>query len=57
LETIGREVVRLQPNLNTFYTRTFPWLVPLGPLYGLLAREISDPDGDVVRMVLRKRVS
>jgi hypothetical protein len=50
------ETVRLQPNLNALYTRAFPWLVPLGPLYGVLAREISDPGGDVVRMLLRKRI-
>jgi len=47
-------VARLQPNLNAAYTRTFPLLVPLGPLFGLLARERLGPDGDVVRLVLRK---
>lgn len=56
LELIRVETVRLQPNLNVLYTRAFPWLVPLGPLYGVLAREISDPAGDVVRMLLRKRI-
>jgi SAM-dependent methyltransferase len=54
LEPVRREVVRLQPNLNALYTRVFPWLVPLGPLYGLLAREIRDSKGDVVRLLLRK---
>lgn len=56
LELVRMETVRLQPNLNTLYTRTFPWLVPLGVLYGVLSREISDPAGDVVRMLLRKKV-
>jgi SAM-dependent methyltransferase len=55
LELVQREVVRLQPNLNTVYTCAFPWLVPLGPLFGVLAREVKDPEGDVVRLLLRKR--
>lgn len=54
LEPVRMEIVRLQPNLNALYTRAFPWLVPLGPLFGVLAREIGDPDGDVVRVLLRK---
>lgn len=49
-------VVRLQPNLNAAYTRWFPWLVPLGPLYGLLMRERAGPDdGDVVRVLFSRR--
>jgi len=36
-------VVRLQPNLQTAYVRTFPLLVPLGPAYGVLARERPGP--------------
>jgi SAM-dependent methyltransferase len=55
LEPVHREVVRLRPNLNVLYTRMFPWLVPLGLLFGVLAREIRDPEGDVVRVLLRKR--
>ncbi len=55
LEPVRREVVRLQPNLNALYTRMFPWLMPLGPLYGVLAREIRDTRGDVARLLLRKR--
>lgn len=54
LEPIRREVVRLQPNLNALYTRAFPWLVPLGPFYGVLARQIRDPAGDVVCVLLKK---
>jgi SAM-dependent methyltransferase len=45
---------RLQPNLNAAYTRTFPLLVPLGPLFGLLARERLGPDGDVARLLLAR---
>ena len=55
LEPIRREVVRLRPNLNSLYARGFPSLVPLGPLFGVLAREVRDPDGDVVRMLLKKK--
>ena len=39
LELVSREVVRMQPNWNEAYLRTFPALLPLGPLFGLLARE------------------
>ena len=55
VELVERDVVRLSPNLNTAYNRAFPLLVPLGPFFGLLARERSGPDGDVVRLVLRRR--
>ena len=55
LDLVRRETVRLQPNWNAAYVRLFPWLVPLGPLYGLLARERRGPDGDVVRLTLVKR--
>ncbi len=55
LELERRSVVRLQPNLNAAYNRLFPWLVPLGPLFGLAARERADPDGDVVRLTLGRR--
>ena len=40
LELVSHEVVRMEPNWNAAYTRTFPWLLPLGPLYGLLGREV-----------------
>jgi SAM-dependent methyltransferase len=55
LELRGRTVARLQPNWNSAYVRLFPWLVPLGPLYGLLARERLGPGGDVVRLSLASR--
>ena len=48
----SRRVARLRPNLNAAYNRLFPWLVPLGPLFGVLARERDDPAGDVVRLTL-----
>ena len=47
-------ISRLQPNLNALYTRTFPLLVPLGPLFGLLARRREDPGGDVIRLTFRR---
>jgi SAM-dependent methyltransferase len=50
-----REVVRLQPNWQPLYSRLFPWLIALGPFYGLLAREKRGPGGDVVRLVLARR--
>jgi SAM-dependent methyltransferase len=55
LELVSREVVRMQPNWNAAYTRTFPWLLPLGPVYGVIARERRGPGGDVVRLVFVKR--
>jgi SAM-dependent methyltransferase len=55
LELVSREVVRMQPNWNDAYVRSFPWLVPVGPFYGLLGREVEAPDGDVVRLAFVKR--
>jgi SAM-dependent methyltransferase len=55
LELRHRDVVRLQPNWQPLYSRLFPWLIALGPLYGLLARERVGPGGDVVRLVLQRR--
>lgn len=55
LEVQGRRVARLQPNLNTAYNRLFPWLLPLGPFFGILAREKDDPAGDVVRLTFTRR--
>ncbi len=55
LELIESSVVGLRPNLSALHARTFPLLVPLGPVYGLLAGERDGPDGDVVRLVLRRR--
>jgi hypothetical protein len=54
LELVSREVVRMQPNWNEAYVRGFPWLVALGPLYGVLGREVASPDGDVVRLVFAR---
>jgi SAM-dependent methyltransferase len=54
LRVTQRSVVRLQPNLNAAYNRTFPLLVPLGPLFGVLARERRGPGGDVVRLLLER---
>lgn len=55
LELVESSVARMQPNLNAAYTRTFPLLVPLGPLFGLLARERLGAGGDVVRILFRRR--
>jgi SAM-dependent methyltransferase len=54
LEVLSREIVRMQPNWNEAYVRAFPWLVPLGPLFGLLAREVAGPGGDVARLLLTR---
>ena len=51
---VSREVVRLQPNWNQAYNRHFPRLVPLGPFFGLLGREVAGPGGDVARIVLER---
>ncbi len=55
LELVSSSVSRLRPNLNALYTRTFPLLVPLGPFFGLLARRVDGPGGDVVRLTFRRR--
>jgi SAM-dependent methyltransferase len=55
VEVVERDVVRLAPNLNEAYVRTFPLLVPFGPCYGLLARERVGEGGDVVRVILERR--
>jgi SAM-dependent methyltransferase len=55
LELVSRDVVKMQPNWNDAYVRSFPWLVPLGPLYGLLGREVAAADGDVVRLAFVRR--
>lgn len=54
LEVVDSSVVRLQPNLSAAYLRTFPLLVPLGPIFGFLARERSGPGGDVIRLLLAR---
>ena len=54
LRRVRQSVVSLQPNLHRLYTRCFPWLIPLGPLFGLVARERAGPPGDVVRVTLVK---
>jgi SAM-dependent methyltransferase len=54
LELVSTVVSRLQPNLNDLYTRTFPLLVPLGPLFGVLARRVDGPGGDVVRLTFTR---
>ena len=55
LELVAREVVRMSPNWNDAYVRVFPWLVPLGPFYGLLGREAEGEDGDVIRLAFVRR--
>jgi SAM-dependent methyltransferase len=50
------DVARLRPRFaQAAYDRFFPWLVALGPLYGLLLGERTGGDGDVVRITLTKR--
>jgi SAM-dependent methyltransferase len=49
---VSRDVVRLAPNWNQAYNRHFPKLLPLGPFFGLLGREVAGPGGDVARLVL-----
>jgi SAM-dependent methyltransferase len=55
LGLVSHDVVRMEPNWNEAYVRSFPWLVPLGPLYGLLGREVAASDGDVVRLAFVRR--
>ena len=55
LQLKSRSVARLRPNWNAAYVRAFPWLVPIGPLFGLLAGEQPAAGGDVVRILLARR--
>ncbi len=55
LKLISRRVSRLWPNWHRAYVRLFPWLIALGPLYGLLARHVDGPPGDVIRLTFIKR--
>ncbi len=55
VELVESSVVGLRPDLNALYTRTFPRHVPCGWLFGLVARERHGPDGDVIRLVLRRQ--
>ena len=55
LEPISRRVSRLWPNWHRAYTRHFPWLMALGPFYGLLARRVEGPPGDVIRLTFNRR--
>jgi SAM-dependent methyltransferase len=54
LRLAGRRVTRLVPNWHRMYARAFPWLVALGPLYGVLAVEREGPPGDVVRLTFER---
>jgi SAM-dependent methyltransferase len=55
LDVVSRDVVRMQPNWNDAYVRAFPWLLPLGPAFGVLGRERAGSGGDVARLVLVRR--
>jgi len=50
LRLADRSVVRMQPNWHRLFIRAFPWMIALGPLYGVLGRERVGPPGDVVRL-------
>jgi SAM-dependent methyltransferase len=54
LRLLERRVVRMRPNWHLLYLRAFPWLIALGPLYGLMGREVEGPPGDVVRLALER---
>jgi SAM-dependent methyltransferase len=49
---VSRELVRTEPNWNRRYNRSFPWLLPLGPVFGFLGHEVSGSGGDIARLVL-----
>jgi SAM-dependent methyltransferase len=51
---VSRELVRMEPNWSRRYNATFPRLLPLGPLFGLLGRPVVGPGGDVARLVLER---
>jgi SAM-dependent methyltransferase len=51
---VSSELVRLSPNWSRAYNRHFPKLLPLGPFFGFLGREVGGPGGDVARLVLER---
>ena len=55
LELTARRVSRLWPNWHRAFIRLFPWLIVLGPFYGLLALQREGPPGDVIRLTFTKR--
>ncbi len=57
LRVVERRVTRMSPNWHRLYLRCFPWLIALGPFYGLLARERTGPPGDVIRLTLVKEAA
>lgn len=54
LRLVGSRISRMAPNWHLLYLRAFPWLLPLGPFFGLLARERVGPPGDVARLTLER---
>jgi SAM-dependent methyltransferase len=54
LRLVGSRISRMAPNWHLLYLRTFPWLLPLGPFFGVLARERVGPPGDVARLTLER---
>jgi SAM-dependent methyltransferase len=54
LRVLRRRVVRMVPNWHLLYLRLFPWLVILGPFFGVLGVEREGPPGDVVRVTLER---
>ena len=51
---VSSRVSRLVPNSHRLYMRAFPWLIPLGPLFGVLAWERIGPPGNVIRLTIVK---
>jgi SAM-dependent methyltransferase len=54
LRLLDSKVSSLRPNWHRLYISSFPLLVPLGPLFGMLAAERTGPPGDVIRLTLAK---
>jgi SAM-dependent methyltransferase len=54
LSLVDSHVSRLSPNWHRLFLRHFPWLIPLGPFFGVLARPRTGPPGDVIRLTLRR---
>jgi len=53
LKTRALDIAGLRPDLASLYEKTFPLLVPLGPLFGLLSRK-RRKGGTIVRVVLER---
>jgi SAM-dependent methyltransferase len=54
LRLLSTRISRMAPNWHLLYLRAYPWLLPLGPFFGVLARERVGPPGEVARLTFER---